>query len=186
MKLKLALGVLVLACAVSPLAMAQMGGGGAPPPTSSSGGSDSGRIGNNADPATAFHAGVVAYNAGDFTEAVRCLRIAQRQMRNNSQINYALGLAYNRAGDANNAKTSFEAAVRDPNVSPDAHAQLGLIYLAQGDRTKATGEQTALSAALTACTGDCGADRHAQLQQALNTLTQALNGAAPAAATTPG
>ena len=89
-------------------------------------------------------------------------------------INYALGLAYNANGEKEEAKTALERAVRAANAPVPAHLQLGLVAIQLGDRETATEQQTALQRAVAACDATCGDARRAQMQTALDQLTQAL------------
>ena len=167
--------VLVLA---APFAMAAPGGGGggnmggsAPAPAS------------RQDPAASYQAGVTAMRAQDYRAAIRHFRAARRALPNDGTINFALGLAYNGAGETDDARQAFEHAARDDNAPPGARLQLGLIHLQQGDREAAVEQQTALAGMVSACDATCGDARRAQLQAAHDQLTQALAApAAPAAA----
>ncbi|MEQ1810807.1 MAG: tetratricopeptide repeat protein [Terricaulis sp.] len=155
---------LALACAfVAPSAYAQMGGGMAPSSSAP-----------RQDPAVPYQAGVAAFNAGNFPEAIRQLRNARRASPNDGVINYALGLAYNANGEKEEAKTALERAVRAANAPVPAHLQLGLVAIQLGDRETATEQQTALQRAVAACDATCGDARRAQMQTALDQLTQAL------------
>src|SRR5262245_8309007 len=82
MRTLIAISALALVIAAPP-AMAQMGGG-MGMSSSSSGPS----------PQQAYAAGVAAYNAHDYAEAIRQLRTARQAAPSNGGINYALGLAY--------------------------------------------------------------------------------------------
>lgn len=126
------------------------------------------------DPTAAYQAGVAAFNAHNYPEAIRQLRSARRASPNDGAINYALGLAYNANGDKSEAKTSFERAVRASNAPIPARLQLGLVALELGDRETATEQQAALQRAVTSCDAACGDARRGQLQAALDQLTRAL------------
>jgi tetratricopeptide (TPR) repeat protein len=155
--------VAALGCAfllVAPLAHAQMGSM-APTP-------------QREDPSVPYQAGVAAFNAGNYAEAIRQLRTARRASPSDGAINYALGLAYNANGDKAEAKTSFERAVRASNAPIPAHLQLGLVSLELGDRATATEQQTALQRLLASCDAACGDARRGQIQAALDQLTRAL------------
>jgi len=179
MKLTVALGAVALACVFAPMAFANGGGGGmsSPPPAARAPGSST-----PSDPQTAYRDGVHALTARNYPEAIRLLRIADRAVRNNMQINYALGLAYLGNGDSNAARDALQRAVRDADAPPDAHAQLGMIYVQLNDRPHAIEQQAELQRQLTACDAACGDTKRGQLQTALNQVTQALEPAAPAAA----
>ena len=60
------------------------------------------------DPAVPYQAGVAAFNARNYPEAIRQLRVARRASPTDGAINYALGLAYAANGDKSEAKSSFE------------------------------------------------------------------------------
>ena len=141
-------------------------GGGAPPAS-------------REDPAAEYQAGVTAMRAQDYRQAIRHFRAARRALPNDGAINFALGLAYNGAGETDDARQAFERASRDANAPPGTRLQLGLIYIQQGNRDAAVEQQTALAGMVTACDAACGDARRAQLQAAHDQLTQAL--AAPAA-----
>ncbi len=126
------------------------------------------------DPTVPYQAGVAAFNAGDYAEAIRQLRTARRALPSDGNINYALGLAYNANGDRDEARTAFARAVRARNAPIPAHLQLGLVALALGDRETATEQQAALQSMIAACDAQCGDGRRGQMQSALTQLTQAL------------
>lgn len=165
--MKLIIVAAALACAlVAPSAFAQMGG---MAPSSSM---------PQRDPNVAYQAGVAAFNAGNYAEAIRQLREARRARPNDGVINYALGIAYNANGEQEQAKTALERSVRAPNAPVPARLQLGLVSLALGDRETATEQQSALQQAATSCSTGCTDAQRAQMQTALDQLTRAL--AAPA------
>lgn len=146
--------------ALTPIAQAQMGGM-APTP-------------QREDPAVPYQAGVAAFNAGDYAEAIRQLRSARRASPSDGAINYALGLAYNASGDKQEAKQAFQRSVRASNAPIPARLQLGLVSLELGDRQTAAAQQTALQQMISSCDASCGDARRAQLQAALEQLTRAL------------
>ena len=157
-------GVLASALALviaAPPALAQMGGGMSP---SSSG----------PDPQVAYAAGVAAFNAHNYAEAIRQLRAARASAPSNGGINYALGLAYIGAGQKQDAREAFTRAVRDRNAPPAAYLQLGLVSLELGDRSAASAQQAAVQAQLGRCDAACGDARRAQWQAAYDQLTHAL------------
>ncbi len=133
-----------------------------------------------ADPAEAYRLGVAALQAHNYREAISQLRIVQRAAPRNGAINYALGLAYVGNGDQQAARRPLERAVAAPDGPVAARLQLGLVYLALGDRGKAVEQQTALAALLSACDASCGDARRVQLQVAHDALSGALE-APPAA-----
>lgn len=153
---------LILGCAslAAPCAYAQMGSMSSSPPRQ--------------DPAVPYQAGVAAFNAGNFPEAIRQLRTARRASPSDGVVNYALGLAYNANGDKDEAKDAFERAVHARNAPLLARLQLGLVALQLGDRDTAVEQQTALQHSITECDATCGDARRGQMQTALNQLTQAL------------
>ncbi len=167
-----ALCALVLTVA-APAALADPGGGG--------GGMSMGSSGNRENPAAAYQAGVAALQANDYREAIRQFRVARRAAPNDGVINYALGLAYAGADENEDARGAFERAVRADNAPAGAHLQLGLVYLELGQRDRAVEQQAALTQAIAACDASCGDARRAQLQAALDQLTQALDAGEPAA-----
>ncbi|MCX7358371.1 MAG: tetratricopeptide repeat protein [Alphaproteobacteria bacterium] len=152
---------LVFACAfLAPSAHAQMGSMAPSAPRQ--------------DPAVPYQAGVAAFNAGNYPEAIRQLRTARRASPSDGTINYALGLAYNANGEKEEAKTAFERAVRASNAPAAAHLQLGLVALQLGDRDTAVEQQTALQRSINACDAACGDARRGQMQSSLDQLTRAL------------
>lgn len=155
--------VAALVCCIlgAPLAHAQMGMGMQSSP-------------QREDPTAAYQAGVAAFNSRNYPEAIRQLRAARRASPNDGAINYALGLAYSANGDKDEAKTSFERAVRASNAPVPARLQLGLVALELGDRETATEQQAALQRAVSSCDAACGDARRGQLQAGLDQLTRAL------------
>lgn len=174
---QIAFAVAALGMAIAPAALADGGGGGMGPSSGSAGG---GMNSSRSDPAAAYQAGITALEAHNYREAIRELREARRGAPNNSQVNFALGLAYVGAGENDDARGALERAVRDANGPPGAWLQLGLTYLELGRRDDAVTQQTVLAAKVAACDAACGDQRRAQLQLAHDQLAQAL--AAPAAA----
>lgn len=168
--------VLTLAAALlastSP-SMASGGGGGG-------GGGMSGPSSSGPDPAKAYQEGVAALNARDYETAASKLRIVADAAPSNVTVNYAYGLALIGKNDLRAARRPLERAVRGDNPPADARKQLGLVYLQLDDREKATGQLTALAAAVAACDAACGDQRRLQLQTAHDALKQAIE--APAAA----
>jgi tetratricopeptide (TPR) repeat protein len=162
MRIVFALGAVVLAIAAQP-AVAQMGGG------MGMGSSPSGP-----NPQQAYAAGVAAYNAHDYAEAIRQLRSARSAAPNNGGVNFALGLAYIGAGQKRDAREAFTRAVRDRNAPPGAYLQLGLVSLDLGDRSAASAQQTAVQDQLNRCNAACGDAKRAQWQAAYDQLTRAL------------
>lgn len=163
MKLKtIAIALTLTAVFGTPCVYAQMGG---MPPQSSA---------PRQDPAIPYQAGVAAFNAGNYPEAIRQLRNARRASPNDGTINYALGLAYNANGDKEEAKTAFERSVRASNAPAAARLQLGLVSLQLGDRETAVTQQAALQQAIASCDASCGDARRNQMQAGLDQLTRAL------------
>lgn len=160
-KIALCVALGSIACALAPMAQAQMGGGMAPTP-------------EREDPTVPYQAGVAAFNAGNYAEAIRQLRTARRALPSDGNINYALGLAYNANGDKDDAKQAFERAVRAQNAPIPARLQLGLVSLELGDRNTAAAQQTALQRMVGSCDAACGDARRSQMQTALDQLTRAL------------
>lgn len=153
-----------IACAFAlfaPGAQAQMGGM-APTPQS------------RPDPMIAYQAGIAALEARDYREAIQQLREARRGAPRDGNINYALGVAFQRNGDTEDARGAFERSVRASNAPVNARLQLGLVSLELGNREVAVEQQTALQQLIS----DGDAARRAQAQAAHDQLTRAL--AAPA------
>ena len=154
---------------LAPGALAQMGGG------MMGGSSDAPRT----DPTPFYNAGMAAYEAHNYSEAIRQFRSAHRAEPGNSTFNYALGLAYAGAGQEPDAQRAYANAIRDHNAPADAWVQLGLAALRSGDRAKSAEQQSALQQLIASCDARCGEARRGELQTAYNQLSQALN-AAPA------
>ncbi|MFZ2029232.1 MAG: tetratricopeptide repeat protein [Vitreimonas sp.] len=163
MRTLIALTALGVTIAVSP-ALAQMGGGMGMGSSQPSG----------PNPQQAYAAGVAAYNAHNYAEAIQQLRAAHSAVPNNGGVNFALGLAYIGAGQKQDAREAFTRAVRDRNAPPGAYLQLGLVSLDLGDRAAATAQQAAVQAQLSRCDAACGDARRTQWQAAYDQLTQAL------------
>lgn len=144
-------------------AAAQMGGG-------DMGGSEAPRR----DPSEAYNAGLAAMEARNYAEAVRQFRSARRIAPNDPRINYALGVAYQAAGEPAEARTAFERTVRSNDAHPRAWLQLGLVALQLGDRPAAVAQQTALQQRIQNCDARCGDARRNEFQSAYNQLTSAL------------
>lgn len=155
-------------------AAAPSGGGGA--------GGMSGPTANTGDPARDYQEGIEALRAGNYSLAVRKLRAVQRVAPNNADVNFAYALALIGNGDARDARRPLERVVASDNPPPDAHLQLGRIYLDMDRREDAEEQQQALAAMLAACDAACGDQRRAQIQAAHDALAAALAGA-PAAET---
>lgn len=150
------------ACLAAPSAFAQMGG---MAPTASA---------PRQDPNVPYQAGMAAYNAHNYSEAVRQLQTARRLSPRDGLISYALGLALNANGDKEEAKGAFERSVRARNAPVQAHLQLGLVALELADRETATEQQAALQRLIAECDATCGDARRGQMQTALDQLNQAL------------
>jgi tetratricopeptide (TPR) repeat protein len=182
MHAKLALSAAVVFAAIAaPLAFAAPGGGGM---GGGGGGSSSMSTPRSGNPQADYQAGVEALQAQNYREAIRHFRSARRALPSDGVINYALGLAYVGNNDTDDARSSFERAVRADNAPPAARLQLGLVYLQLDRRDDAVAQQAALAEAISACDAECGDARRAQLQAAHDQLTQALQAPAetPAAA----
>ncbi|MGD9980312.1 MAG: tetratricopeptide repeat protein [Hyphomonadaceae bacterium] len=149
--------------AFAPIAQAQMGGGMGMQSTP-----------QQQDPTIPYRAGVAAFNAGDFAEAIRQLRTARRALPSDGNINYALGLAYDASGDKDEARQAFQRAIRASNAPIPARLRLGLVSLELGDRETAAAQQTALQHMISTCDAACGDARRGQMQAALDQLTRAL------------
>jgi tetratricopeptide (TPR) repeat protein len=178
--------VLLLASAallVAPCAAVASGSGGMGGGTGgdmSSSGASSPRI----DPNAAYQAGVAALNAHEYGQAIDHFRDAQHVVPRDPTVNYALGLAYVGAESWSNARRALERAVADATAPPDAHLQLGLVYLHLQNRAKAEAERATLADLIARCDAACGDTRRAQLSAAHDALDHALTGddaAAPAA-----
>ncbi len=163
--LTLAATIVLALIAQAPTAVAQMGGGmGMGSPQAS-----------GPNPQQAYAAGVAAFNAHDYAEAVRQLRIARGAIPNNATVNYALGLAYIGAGQKQDAREALTRAVAGRNPPAAAWLQLGVVSLDLGDRAGAAAQQAALQHEISQCDAACGDARRAQLQAAYDQLSQRLS-----------
>ncbi len=167
-----ALAALLAALVGAPLALAAGSGGGASMPSTPA---------PREDPQAAYQAGVAALNAQNYREAIRQFRIARRALPNSGTLNYALGLAYNGAGETDDARQSFERAAQADDAPVATRLQLGLAYLQLDRREDAVAQRDALAQMIAACDGACGDARRAQLEAARQQLDQALAPAQPAA-----
>src|SRR5262245_8103704 len=100
-KLTLLAAAATLAAFAAPFALAAPSGGGG----GGMGGSG-GAPSQQEDPQAAYQAGVTALNAHEYRDAIRHFRTARRALPNNGVINYALGMAYNGAGETSDARES--------------------------------------------------------------------------------
>jgi tetratricopeptide (TPR) repeat protein len=157
-----ALSVVAVALA-TPVANAQMGGG-----------SSMGSSGPEAPDADAYDAGIEAYQARNYEEAIRHLQRARRPAPNHGGVNYALGMSYLGLNDKEQALDAFRRAVRDRNAPPSSWLQYGILSLEAGDRETASVQQAALERQLSRCSASCGDQRRANLQSAYDQLTQRL------------
>jgi hypothetical protein len=132
-------------------------------------------IGDDHDPVQEYQAGVHAMRAHQYARAVRHLREAQRGLRSDPNINFALGLAYVGNNDPSHARETLERTEHLRNPPLGVHLELGLVYLQLNQHDRAVAEQTALQTMLTACDATCGEAQHAQIQSHLDALTQAIN-----------
>lgn len=153
--------------ALAPVAHAQMGGDMA--------GSSPARV----DPNVPYRAGIAAFNARDYPEAVRQLRNARRASPRYGNITYALGLAYAANGEKGEAKTAFQQSTRSRNAPVQARVQLGLVSIELNDRDTALEQQSELQRMLAGCDVSCGDTRRGQIQGALDQLTRAIGVATP-------
>ena len=174
----LALTLVAASVAVAPPSRASGGGGGG------GGMSTPSPSARGPDPAKAYQDGVAALTAHDYATAAAKFRIAADAAPRDPLINYAYGLALVGSGDMRAARRPLERAVHGDNPRPDARKNLGLVYLHENEREKATEQLNALATELAACDAACGDQRRAQLQTAHDALKQALEAPAAAAPTT--
>ena len=165
---KLLTGLIVLAAVLSlaPFALAAGSGGAGGGPSAPRSGPDLNQT---------YRAGVAAYEAHDYAEAVRNFRTVQRAAPNDPNINFALGMAYVGNNEHDEARAPLQRAVRNDNAPAAAWLNLGLVYLQLGDRDHAIEQQAALTERIAACDAQCGDERRAQLQAALDSLTRAID-----------
>jgi tetratricopeptide (TPR) repeat protein len=68
------------------------------------------------------------FGKNNFSEAARVLESGQKQVPNDFRLNYFLGVAYNRLGQANEAARSLEAALKINPKDFEAVAELAMVY----------------------------------------------------------
>jgi len=81
--------------------------------------------------------GLIAYDQGDFSNAVRLL---SRMLNQNAQIGIGhiyLGAAYTHLNELDNAALSFQKAQRYERLNPVLYDQMGMLYVRRGDLKEA-------------------------------------------------
>lgn len=126
------------------------------------------------DATVPYQNGVAALQAGDYPTAIRELRKAYDANSLDGNIPYALGLAYVASDKKAEAKKAFQGAVRSRNAPIPAYLQLGLVALDLGERDLATKQYAALQKKLAGCGSKCGDETRAEIQAAMDQLTQKL------------
>src|SRR5580658_7167921 len=81
----------------------------------------------------AIAAGRLAASLGQFEEAERLLKLAQKSDTPNSEIGYYLGIADEGLGHAREAETSYEIAYRQASLRGPAAIRLGELRAREGD-----------------------------------------------------
>jgi len=80
-----------------------------------------------------YQLGVTLIERGEYEEAVQYLTEALRMRRTSADTHYMLAYAYRELGSATNHRRYLENALQfDPRM-PEAHYDLGLVLLAEGD-----------------------------------------------------
>jgi tetratricopeptide (TPR) repeat protein len=129
------------------------------------------------DPAKSYQDGITAYNAHDYKTAIERFKEVLDVAPDDLQTTYVLGLAYIGDNDMRHARRTLERAVKNDKAPPDAHLQLGLLYLQSDDKDKAIAEQNAISDKLKSC--GCTDKEKADWQGALDNLSRAIGGGVP-------
>lgn len=123
-----------------------------------------------------YKEGVDALRERNYELAASKLRVVARAAPDDGTVNYVFALALIGKGDSSGARRPLERAVRSPTIQPNAHFELGKIYLEAGDREKATARLTTLSELLARCDAACGDARREALQVSYTQLKAALDG----------
>jgi tetratricopeptide (TPR) repeat protein len=128
-----------------------------------------------------YQEGIDALFIGDYDLAIHKLRVAERALPDERDISFALGLAHVGAGDFEAAREPLERAVRRNNPPASAHMQLGLTYVALGERRAALAQVEALEEMLAEC--DCDEFQRERIETALAQLNRAIDAPADRPAT---
>ncbi|MDE2196856.1 MAG: tetratricopeptide repeat protein [Gammaproteobacteria bacterium] len=89
---------------------------------------------------TAYAEGVAAFQAGDYTRALDAFLRARAAGYQGVRLDYSLGATYYRLGRYAPAKREFESLLHARGLAALCHYNLGLIAVAQGDRSTALRE----------------------------------------------
>lgn len=150
---------------LSDVALASGGGGGG------GGGLNAPSARPSVDVAAVYRDGVAAYQAGDYRAAEKAMRSVTREVRNNAQAHYILGLSRMAQEKWRPASRALKKAIRYDEANYDARTQLGLAYLQQDKADKAAEQMAELDALLAACADACDP----KLTGAADTLRSAIS-----------
>lgn len=92
------------------------------------------------DPAVTYAAGITAFQAGDYAQALDDFLKARKAGYTGPQLGYSLGSTYYQLGRYGSAQREFQALLGDPGLAGLCHYNLGLIALKQDDPAAARAE----------------------------------------------
>lgn len=87
---------------------------------------------------TDFRAGITAFKAGNYNQAILAFEQARRKGKHSSALYYNLGVSYYKSGQYQNSKAAFRKLLNDKNFRQLADYNLGLVALAQHRQDEAT------------------------------------------------
>lgn len=123
------------------------------------------------NPAQVYREGVQKYQLGDFAGAEKDLRKVTREVRNNANAHYMLGLTRMAQDKWKPAAGSLKKAVRYDADLHEARAKLGLAYMKLDKPEKAARQMAEFDKQLATCGEECGP----KLVKAANELRTAMN-----------
>jgi hypothetical protein len=100
----------------------------------------------NTDTASPFEAGITAYRAGDFTEALQLFLAARAQGADSDALLFNLGLTHYRLGDYTAARRTFVELRQRPAMAAVAEYHLGLVAAQVGQMDRASAHLRAAAA----------------------------------------
>ena len=89
---------------------------------------------------TAFHAGLAAFKAQQYSRALNEFQRAREAGMLTSALRFNIGVTYYRLERFTEARNEFAALVNEPNRAPVAHYNLGLVALMMGNNDEARSE----------------------------------------------
>lgn len=158
------IGALAIAFFVSGPAIAAGGSGGGTAPSSSA---------PRYEPAEEYRHGLSAFEAGDYSEAIRHFKRVIRAAPRSAEANFMLGLSYVREDKDKRAVRYLRKAVKYDANNALARGQLGAAEARRGAEDRARKQYDALAAMAAEC-GDCAqAD---EIARAMTAIEAALAG----------